>query len=240
MKRRWEMGREEMIRKIRAGLWKWLLEIEDDCDCWCCKICSRCQTAQEFKNKGTQEAMQGEQNTPNTQIKSPSSPIKSPEKQSKSSRKKTNPPKMRTKSPRGQPRLPEKQIKSTRRQNKPSQKRYKASDLPRRVNKTRSSTPKAPKNRSFFARILGIIKKSGEAVLKIFKKFKEWIGLGGQKANRQSRKNQKENKGRSFYYKVLRIVKKCRKVISKVFERLGAWVGLNKRADKLHDKSPPE
>jgi hypothetical protein len=241
MKRRWKVGREEMIRKIRAGLWKWLLEIEDDCDCWCCKICLRCQTAKEYGNSGANRAREDTQKTPEAQIKSP-------KEQSKPYKKKTNSPKEGTKSPRAQTQPPRKEIKSSRRkiksargQNKPSQKRLKASNLSKRANKTRSSIPKALKNRLLFAKILEVIKKSGEAISKIFEKLRNWIGLGRQKAGRQIRvrKGQRMSKNRSLFIRIFRVVKKWIETISKFIERLPRQSGLSKQKGTQHNKSPP-
>jgi hypothetical protein len=227
MKKRWAKDREGMLKKIREGIWRWLLDMEP-CGCWCCKICSRCQA--EEKHKQTKAKPQ--------------------EKDKKAQEKTKNNKKQ---SPRGQIKSLGKRTRPSKRQIKSETKSSKAS---REVKKTRTKMPEDPvnrKNSSPLARIWEAIKRCGQTIWEMVKRLWGRTGLRRQrkahkkqiktpkssrKTNKTRKKPLRDAKGRknsSLLAKIREAIKKWGDTISGIFRKLLARTGL-RRQRKAHKK----
>jgi hypothetical protein len=233
MKKRWAKEREGMLKKIREGIWRWILDMEP-CGCWCCKICSRCQAEEKYKQRERKTQKGGA----SVQETSKNNKKQSPRGQIKSLRKHARPTRKRIKS----------EIKSSKASWK--------------VKKTRTKTPEDPvdhKNSSPLARIWKVIKKWGDVIWKFFKRL--WARTGSrkqvktakkqiksrklsQKTNKTCKKPSKvarDRKNSPPFAKIWEVIKKSGEKIPKIFERLRAKAPAGSRRQKgiKRNKSPP-
>jgi hypothetical protein len=197
MKRRWERDREGMLKKIREGIWQWLLDMES-CGCWCCKICSRCQAEKKYKQSQTkpqEKDNQAQEKAENGKKQAFVDQIKSPEKLARSSRKR---------------------IKSS----KAPQKRKKTSTKTLKgLTDRKSSSP--------LVKIWQIIKKWGDAIRRFFKRLWARTGLCKQKKAYEKQFNSRKSplKARKFSAKLSKDARnrKNSSFLAKLWEAIKKW-----------------
>jgi hypothetical protein len=210
MKKRWRQDRQGMLKKIREGVWRWLLDMEP-CGCKCCKECLRCQMELKHKNreaelktqkegtKRTERTKSRKKRGQKSQIKSPGSRIKSFGGRRKS------------------PRSSNKSRKSSQRANK---------TYPRG-----SKSIKDARKSSFFAKVLEILRRWKDGIWKIFKKLCKRINSNQNKTSKSSRRTDKtrskrartiksHKKGLPFFARILDAIKKWKGRILGIFKRL--------------------
>jgi hypothetical protein len=233
MKKRWAKDREGMLKKIREGIWRWILDMEP-CGCWCCKICSRCQAEEKYKQhkeKTQKEGTLAREKTKNDRKQSQRGQIKSPGKRARPSRKR---------------------IKSEIKSPELSQKKKKAHPKP----------PKDPadhKDLLPLAKIWEVMKRCVQAIWEMIKRL--WGRTGSRRQRKAHKKqtktpklSQKTNKARkkppryardhknsSPLAKIWEVIKKWRRKISEIFEKLRAkaHAGLRRQKGIKHNRSPP-
>jgi hypothetical protein len=158
MKRRWQQNREGMLKKIREGVWRWLLDMEP-CGCKCCKECLRCRTELALKNGEANELEKEKQQHKRSHTRKKGA-----------SKEQNKPSRAQIKSPRGQNKRSKKQRNSSRDSDKPPRPTPKAEN-------PRLRRPESTRKPSFFVRILKVIKKWKEVISGFLKRLWKQAGL---------------------------------------------------------------